>query len=255
MKNLSIATLSLATLVVACSERSPSVVNEEAPANAADAHGPSGTAGAAASAAGLQGSVLETFEGGGYTYARIAAGSDEVWVAAPPVQIAVGDEVEVRGSMVMNDFYSPTLDRTFDEVHFASAIVPAGQAAASGMPAGHGMPAAASAETPSDAAPVEKAAGGVTVEEVFQDRAELVGTEIVLRGNVVKFNGGILGKNWLHLRDGSGGAGTNDLTITTDATCAVGDTVLVRGTLVADRDFGAGYVYDLIVEDAQVSVE
>jgi len=72
---------------------------------------------------------------------------------------------------------------------------------------------------------------------------------------VVKYNAGILGKNWLHIQDGTGSAGTNDLTITTEATCTVGDTVLVHGKLVADRDFGAGYVYDLIVEDAQVTVE
>ena len=71
----------------------------------------------------------------------------------------------------------------------------------------------------------------------------------------MKFNGGILGKNWLHVRDGSGAEGTNDLTVTTDAVVKVGDLVLVTGILASDRDFGGGYKYALIVENAQVVVQ
>jgi hypothetical protein len=73
-----------------------------------------------------------------------------------------------------------------------------------------------------------------------------------VRARVVKFNAQILGKNWLHVRDGSGAEGTNDLTVTTAATAKVGDLVLVTGTLATDRDFGSGYKYPLIVEDAKV---
>jgi hypothetical protein len=72
---------------------------------------------------------------------------------------------------------------------------------------------------------------------------------------VVKYNSGIMGKNWLHVQDGSGEAGTNDLTVTTMATAAVGDTVLVKGMAVTDKDFGYGYKYAFIIEDAQVTVE
>jgi hypothetical protein len=71
----------------------------------------------------------------------------------------------------------------------------------------------------------------------------------------VKYNAQIMGKNWLHVRDGSGTEGTNDLTITTAGTAKVGDLVLVTGTLAADRNFGSGYKYALIVEDAKVVVE
>jgi hypothetical protein len=71
----------------------------------------------------------------------------------------------------------------------------------------------------------------------------------------VKYNGGIMGKNWLHIRDGSGQEGNNDLTVTTDAPAKVGDTVLVKGKVSTDRDFGGGYKYPVIVEDAKVTVE
>jgi hypothetical protein len=76
-----------------------------------------------------------------------------------------------------------------------------------------------------------------------------------VRGRVVKFNAMIMGKNWLHVRDGSGADGTNDLTVTTATKARVGDLVLVTGVLKTDRDFGGGYKYSLIVEDATVVVE
>jgi len=131
----------------------------------------------------------------------------------------------------------------------APAGMPAGMPAA--MPEGHPAPQAAAV----DVTGVAKAAGGKTVGEIFAATADLAGKEVVFRGKVVKFNSGIMGKNWLHVQDGSGEAGTNDLTVTTDGTAAVGDTVLVKGVLGTDKDFGFGYKYAVIVENAAVTVE
>jgi len=72
---------------------------------------------------------------------------------------------------------------------------------------------------------------------------------------VVKFSPEIMGKNWIHLQDGTGVSGANDLTVTTSATAQTGDTVTISGVLVTDKDFGYGYSYDVIVEDAEVVVE
>ena len=98
-------------------------------------------------------------------------------------------------------------------------------------------------------------AEGFTGAELFSGKADLSGQRIVVRGKVVKFSGGIMGKNWLHLQDGTDHEGSNDLTVTTADMAQKGDTVLVSGTLVIDKDFGAGYRYDVIVEDAEVKVE
>jgi len=64
-----------------------------------------------------------------------------------------------------------------------------------------------------------------------------------------------MGKNWLHLHDGTGSAAKkdNDITVTTSGLAAVGDVVLVKGVVHLDRDFGAGYTYSVIIEDAKVS--
>ena len=93
------------------------------------------------------------------------------------------------------------------------------------------------------------------MQEVYQEKDKLKGKRVMLRGKVVKYNEAIMGKNWLHLRDGTGKDPTDDLTVTTQAKAKVGDTVLVEGTVTLDKDLGAGYKYDVIIEDAKVKIE
>ena len=92
----------------------------------------------------------------------------------------------------------------------------------------------------------------IKVEEVFAKKDALNGKRITVKGEVVKFNSGIMGKNWVHIKDGSGKPGTNDLTATTQDTVKIGDKVIVTGTLAVGKDFGAGYIYDAIIEDASI---
>ena len=104
---------------------------------------------------------------------------------------------------------------------------------------------------------IAKAEGGKTVLEVFTEKSALANQKVVVRGKVVKTNAGIMGKDWVHVRDGSGDEGSNDLTVTMTAQPLpnVGDTVLVTGTVVLDKDFGMGYQYPVLVEDATVTIE
>ena len=93
----------------------------------------------------------------------------------------------------------------------------------------------------------------VKVEEVFAKKEALNGKKITVKGEVVKFNSSIMGKNWVHIKDGSGKPGTNDLTATTNDTANVGDKVVVTGTLAVGKDFGAGYKYEAIMEEATIT--
>jgi hypothetical protein len=102
---------------------------------------------------------------------------------------------------------------------------------------------------------ISKPEGGKTVNEIYLQRDKLAGKELLLRGKVIKFSPQIMGKNWMHIQDGTGDKGSNDLTITTASAAKVGDTVLVKGALTINKDFGLGYKYDIIIEDAQVTVE
>jgi hypothetical protein len=64
-----------------------------------------------------------------------------------------------------------------------------------------------------------------------------------------------MGKNWIHLQDGSGNPsqGTHDLMVTSQDVSSVGDIVTVKGTLSKDKDFGEGYKYAVIVENARIN--
>ncbi|MGL6224142.1 MAG: hypothetical protein ACRC6L_11215, partial [Steroidobacteraceae bacterium] len=133
-----------------------------------------------------------------------------------------------------------------------AAQAPAGMATGTEAKAPHPTPAPAGA--PVDVSGVARAEGGKTVAEVFAEKDSLAGQPVTLRGKVVKSNTGIMGKNWIHVRDGSGSDGSNDLTVTTvTAQPNVGDTVVITGPVSLNKDFGMGYQYDVIVEDAQVT--
>lgn len=244
------------TFATACSQEEPAKPTAQPAATPATPA--SAPAAPAADSTVLSGKVLETMDAAGYTYVLIDNGSKQSWVAGPSTQVAVGDEVmAAEGGVPMVNYHSKTLDRDFDVVYFVSSILNASAPAAlSGAPAQPSMPAAV-APVEVDLSGITAADGGQTVGGVFAKKDELAGKAVTLRGKVVKFSPQIMGKNWLHIQDGTGdaGAATNDLTVTTAATAQVGDTVMVTGNLTLDKDFGYGYKYNVIVEDAQIVIE
>jgi hypothetical protein len=197
----------------------------------------------------------------GYTYVQVDDGTETFWAAAPAVDVEVGEPVVVPAGMAMRDFHSTALDRDFEIVYFVEDLRPAGtpQGASSAeeLPDDHPSVGTGASD---DASSVEVGdiallPGGQSIAQLIEDREEFVGRTVSFRGRVVKFNANIMGKNWIHVQDGTGSPGTDDLTVTTNAAARVGDVVVVRGTLQADKDFGFGYAYEVIVEDAEVSVE
>lgn len=205
------------------------------------------------SAESAEGTVLETMDAGNYTYVRVKTATSEIWAASSPFKVAVGDQVVVPLDSPMAKFHSPSLKRDFDLIYFAAAIRHAGEAAPAAGP--HSPAPAAGATQVTE--PIATASGGKTIADVWANRKTLAGKSVTVRGKIVKFNGGILGTNWLHIQDGSGSAkdGTNDLTVTSDGGGNVGDVVTVTGTIAIDKDFGAGYAYAVILEKATVVVK
>ena len=248
------------------------------------------TAEAPAAANTISGKVQETIDASQYTYLRLQTASGEVWAAVPTAKAAVGSEVTVQNPIWMENFKSATLNRTWPRIAFGtltdgaaaaeasqgapgvaksgagmSATQAADTKAPAALPPGHPSPSAMPGSHPPPAAAadlgtikVAKAAGpdGRTVADIYGKRAQLKDKKVSVRGKVVKATNGVMGKNWLHLRDGTGEGATGDLTVASATdTANVGDTVLVAGTVHLDRDLGAGYHYDVLVEDAKIKKE
>jgi hypothetical protein len=222
---------------------------------------------------GFSGKVVETTNTAGYTYVRVDTGTEKLWAATTQFAVKVGDTVAIAAGMPMSNYHSKSLNRDFDVVYFAGSIavnggnagsvpgLPPGHppigGAAAGLPPGHPPLTAPAAAPKIDLTGIQRAAGGKTIQEIYAAKAKLAGKTVSVRGKVVKYNAMILGKNWLHIRDGSGQAdnGDNDLTVTTSTPTGLGATVLVTGIVSTNRDFGAGYKYSVIIEDAAVTVE
>jgi len=239
---------------------------------------------------GIKGKVLETMDVGGYTYLQVDDDQGPAWVAIPQAKIEKGQDVSVTTGMEMRNFESKTLGRSFESIIFAGGIDGSQPAAAdphanipnappiSGAAGGGSFAEALQAEgaagspamtdpgeeswgskaamVPSSEVQVEKAEGenAYTVGELFEKGNELDNQKIRVRGKIMKVSPMIMGKNWLHIQDGTGDAAQNshDLVVTTMAEPAKDAVVVVEGTLHADRDFGAGYKYKIIIEEAEI---
>lgn len=237
----------------------------------------------------LQGNVTETMNSSGYTYLLLDAAQGKIWVALPETEIKVGQAVTCAPGMTMKNFVSKTLNRTFATIVFSPGLDQGGASAAQPVPAapakgkeGSGFGEALQAEKPAKAAPgtaadsaalgtssgsagaivpsteinVHKAPGpnSYSVGECFEQAKDLNSKTIKVRGKVMKISRMIMGKNWLHIQDGTGNPLKNqhDLVVTTQDDPGENVIVTVEGALSANRDFGAGYKYEVIVEDAKV---
>jgi len=244
-------------LALACNSTPPATPS---PAPGAETPAAGDAASVAPAAEAVVGAVQEVIPAGSYTYVRVkpAAGED-VWAAVTGTGPAIGATVTVSTALPMRDFHSDTLDRTFPLVYFVQSLDGAGGAT---MPADHGTTAPSMGDAVTGSAVPLPAATPVTgppagekkVADIWGQKAELKGREVTVTGKVTKSTHGVLGHNWLHVQDGSGAEGTNDVTITTAGDAAVGDTVVAKGVVAVDQDFGSGYTYPVMITDATITV-
>lgn len=215
----------------------------------------------------ISGKVLETLAASDYTYMRLKTKDGETWAAVTKTTVKKGQQVTIVNTAPMHGFESKTLNRKFDSLFFGSLgqpgekpSAPAAAAPAAApetraeMAARHGQMAAGPAEAADVKVPKAEGANAKTVAEVWASRAALRGQDVVVKAKVVKVTSGVMGKNWLHVRDGSGSAQKkdHDLTVTTSDVVKVGDVVTIAGAVSVDKDFGAGYAYPVILENAKV---
>ena len=237
-------------------------------------------------AADISGTILETMDAAGYTYMNLDTGDKQVWVAIPQSKVSEGDKISALEGMEMKNFHSNSFDRTFDSIIFspglagAAPMSPHGNSAPQKPAADDSFASAVEAErgaSSGGAAPiqpqqgsggsmgaiapfsetaVEKAEGenGFTVAEIFEQAKDLDGKKVRVRGQVVKYNANIMGRNWLHLQDGSGDPMQNshDLVVTTTDQLDSPKVITIEGVVAADKDFGAGYNYVVIIEDSAI---
>ncbi|KAB2909912.1 MAG: OB-fold nucleic acid binding domain-containing protein [Ignavibacteriales bacterium] len=203
------------------------------------------------------GEVQEVIQTSAYTYAKIEEkGAGEVWIAAQKMDLKEGEKIYFTQAMEMTNFEGKEAGKTFDKILFVqdatkdkSAFTQKGTTPAE-LPDDFKHPEQETAQK--EEVKVDKAEGGVTIAEIFAKKNELKDKTVKIRGKVTKVNASIMNTNWVHIQDGTGSGNQFDLVFTSEALPKVGEVVLVEGKLSVDKDFGAGYKYDVIVENAKV---
>ena len=196
--------------------------------------------------------VKEVIQGGGYTYLFVAENNMEYWMAVGKTETEKGNIVYYENALLMNDFKSEELDRVFEEILFVQNISDSPQITKSApMDSVH---LSGKKDIPQkEKISIETVTGGITIGELYKNRTSYDNKKVIVRGQVVKINKNIMDRNWVHLRDGTSDSGKSDLTFTTSAEVNVGEVVTLEGIVAIDKEFGAGYVYTLIVEEAILS--
>lgn len=197
--------------------------------------------------------VKEVEQVGSYTYLLVKGKGPEYWLAVPAMEASPGETYRYQGGMLMKDFYSKELDRTFDEVMFLEALF-AGTSSSAQESMEQQEPQEIQYErmVTIEKANVEMEAGEetITISDLYADPGMYEGKKIRVRGEVTKFNASIMNRNWVHIQDGTEYEGKFDLTATSMESFEVGITVILEGTLALNRDFGYGYSYEILLEES-----
>lgn len=194
--------------------------------------------------------ILEVVDAGSYTYVRVREKGSEFWAAITARPVEIGKTYYYSDGFMMHGFESKQLQKTFDSVMFIQEF--SDQPFNSGGDVSQPETKMSSKATLNKKISVETPEGGITLEDLFSKRESYNGKEISVKGEVVKINRNILGWNWIHIQDGTGSDGNLDLTVTTEKPVGfnVGDVVTLKGIITLNKDFGAGYKYEVIMEQA-----
>ena len=196
-------------------------------------------------------SVTEIIQTSSYTYLNVEENNSKFWIAVVKREAKTGDSVYYSQAYEMKDFYSKELGRTFPTIFFVQDPSNKLDVADNSIPPE--MTAKKNEIKRWNDISIETPKGGITIAELYKNPGNFGGKTVVIRGTVVRYNAQIMNKNWIHIQDGTENAGKFDLTITTLDSVAVGSKATFKGTIVLNKDFGSGYFYDVIMEEAKVS--
>jgi hypothetical protein len=194
--------------------------------------------------------VTEVIQAGGYTYLNVSEKRKNTWLAVPAMQASKGDKFSYTGGLEMVNFHSKELNRDFPSILFLENLI---SEAIPGENIGkNNTPHVADIKIEKINISIQPGEGAISIAKLLETKAEYSGKSVRIRGKITKFNPAIMGKNWIHIQDGSEFNGGFDLTITTDSQLVVGDTVTFEGKITLKKDFGYGYFYDVLMEDGKL---
>jgi hypothetical protein len=198
----------------------------------------------------------EVFHVKGYSYVRALEDGEEIWIAAPTTTVVIDGMYYFGKTMEINNFESKELNKKFETIYFIEKLSTSIEDIT--LPIATNPHSANGASDESTKPVIEKmevnveaSANTISIAELFENKEKYNNTIVRLKAEVTKFNPAIMNTNWLHVQDGTDFNGEFDLTVTTPETVVIGDVITFEGKVTLNKDFGAGYVYAIIIEDAE----
>jgi hypothetical protein len=195
------------------------------------------------------GKVIDKIPAKGYTYLQVSENKEDFWIAVPTMEIEIGETVYFSRYMVMEDFKSDNIDKSFDQILFVE------DARKSPTPDEMKNIHSGVVSSEKQEIKIQPLTDGKTVQQIFSDKVTLNGEIVKVKGQVVKFNKQIMKRNWIHIQDGTGSEKEFDLVMTSNQEVQVGDIIIAEGKVVVDKDFGAGYFFSVMIEDVKIEKE
>lgn len=183
-----------------------------------------------------------------YTYLLVKQKGSEFWIAVERMNAQPGEKYKYYGGMQMENFYSEQLAKTFDKILFLENLLP--ESAGAKISAEEYTPGSM-IKNEKEKVTVDQVEGSISIMEIYADKKKLEGDTIRVRGKVTRFNSSIMERNWVHIQDGTEFDGKFDLAVTSNETFEVGSTVIIEGIVTLDHDFGYGYSYEILIENAR----
>lgn len=185
---------------------------------------------------GHKGKVVNTMNVEGYTYMEIESNAEKIWIAAPQLEVKVGDNIEASAGMLMTDFYSKTLKKTFKEIYFVTYVTVV-------------------KDKKNEVKKVDQKAVEISLSELFKNKEKYNGKSIRFKGVVTKASLNIMGKNWFHIAGESEKEKGYDVVVSTGDTASQNDKVFVEGILSLDKNIGGGYQFPVFIEDGNITLK
>ncbi|MGD9328734.1 MAG: GW dipeptide domain-containing protein [Cyclobacteriaceae bacterium] len=181
-----------------------------------------------------------------YSYLNVTENGEKFWIAIPRMEVEIGGTYHYTDALLKHNFESKEYDRVFETIYLVSDIHAHSDESGASTPHGGEDPGTQS----QGAIDVEPAEGSIQLTELFSNKEKYKDQTVQVTGKCVKVNKMIMGRNWVHIQDGSGDG--LDLTITTTENVQLNEVVTFEGVIALNKDFGAGYKYDIILEQGKL---
>ena len=189
--------------------------------------------------------IEEILQGKRYSYIKVQDDKNGAyWISTLKAEYEVGEEYFFTESIHKTNFFSTEFNRNFEDFYLVSDLQPA-----SSHNHEHGDHVDNQiVDMTVNASEVERASS-TKIKELISNSKKYAGKEVEITGKVVKVNANIMDRHWVHIKDAS--ADDYDFVLTTKAVVPVGHIVTFKGRFKTNVDFGSGYRFDYILEDAK----